>query len=1026
MGYKYYVASSTCAMFDPDSRVDNFQAAMLDYAANSTIELYEYMKMFYTNARLHDIRLLLKWCEDSGYFNQMGRVTSSFYSAATFDPTTVADAIRVDVSVPEGASFQVQSSSLDYFSEHTWIKYIATKQGKADLFYEGTYEAYDLEFPTSTTIRAVFSNGATVEGTLPTHTQSTRFLNVEYSIIAPEQIPIYDEDGNPIVDETTGEPVTATQNTYNFGYYCYPENSGNAALDALIATQNSATGNATFYPAVPLRTDTSWFDGTDAEYIGKILQKIRLYDPAEEAKGCYWKLVSSLSKAIVKGGNKLSDIDYITLLLGCSINSTHKVDLSYIYGFFKSLYDGYDARFPKHEDIILRGFIGNWKGWLQKILNNRSGSFVVNNGRSNLDLKYSWSNIFEGECNGKWKPGAVIGTYGVLVGSFSREESTVQPKRNEAGQIIYSQNKDEDGAFEPVYEVVTTVKSYGGVLFCHQKGEDLIEYVGFTDLKLVNNVYDGHTVDTYAYDAIMESSQLGTVELEADDKTTSTFYYVKYQGDESAFIVPLEQTSLYSRSIKDQLDLTYGCTYLVINCWVKVKKKKKWQNVVRAVICFTGAVILTPIAPLLSSVLYFASGVFFTAAALELSQKILCTIFGEKLGNTIYNFVIQIIKTVLIYIATVAFKLGPIGWIVWGICMAVYATITMAEYLNAGYSIQEAFKRGAIETSIAGLGTLAGGYVGGTAGLAISNGTAAAGSSYANGESVGTALQRGAIAGGSYYIGSSIGGVAGKAVGAGLQGTGNALVDGSSFKDSLKVGGISAGFSLAMSGASAGYNYISNSLDNTSASAPNANSSNIASTLNEGPKNSGLTMSSDGKTFDFLGETYDTPTNAGQAVLIAGQLVSQATLQAFMGALRNPMTYVNLMSMTLAERQFHKIANISNDYQEFNNRYKAVMEVMDMMNQLNNSSMTAEFLCKIQAALGRFSDLFPDATVMDPDEWLSMAVTTGHDQLKAVMLGPSTFVDSRLSMDGYEPYQLYYTVMDFDGMFTEEPYLPYL
>ena len=131
------------------------------------------------------------------------------------------------------------------------------------------------------------------------------------------------------------------------------------------------------------------------------------------------------------------------------------------------------------------------------------------------------------------------------------------------------------------------------------------------------------------------------------------------------------------------------------------------------------------------------------------------------------------------------------------------------------------------------------------------------------------------------------------------------------------------------------------------------------------------------------------------------------------------MTYMNLINLTMAEQQYHKMANLENDYQEFADKYAAANRVLDMLNQMRGSTVTAEFVCKMQACLGRMIQMFPDAISMSPEAFLSMATTTGHDQLKSVLGSVTTFVDSQLSMDGYEPYQLFYTQMDYSLTFTE-------
>lgn len=970
---KYYVSSSTFPLFDDEHRIDNYEAAILDYTSNSSIEQSEYLKNYYGTSRLRDIRGFINWADRSGYSGAMGRISATFYADAQLDNDILTIATKQYVSINPNDTYKVYKSNLNIFSEDFWLKHLATQQGKAQLFYESASINYTVSFPTEDTIRATFKNGTVIEGKIPNNASRSRFIEMEYSIITETITDKVDAEGNVVVDPETGEPVKITTYTYQYGYYDYQEGSGNETLDNLIKN-NGITGSRTFYPVIPVRTDTNWYSGTSAEYIGKALKQLHLYDAKLGPKDTYGKLKDVLIEGINKSGKgSLGDIDYMTILLGVAINSKNKADQRYMFEFFYNVYVNYKLMNGETPQGVLGGLStysgqGNLRkffGSVFKKIGNEGSTgftrFTIYNGSSNLNLTYDWGHAEYFEANGKWQPKAKVGEYGVLAGLQKHSWTEYIPRTDSEGNLIYIYNEDT-GRNELQYELVHRESYINETLFCYQSSENRWHFIMFAGLGLTNLVYHGKTVYTDAYDAVKESDSTNTLQYSFkgdsdgtyDEYTLFSFSYVENSGrTPSAFIVPLEQSTFYEIGVPYEVDISYGCQYLVCNCWEKKKVRWYQHGWFSVILSFTVAIIC-PIG--IVSVIFFTIGtVLLTAQILELTQKILCTIFGESLGNSIYKWSLVIIKTILIWIASVCFKIPVIGWIIWAICITIYATITAAEYLRAGYSLEQAIMKGAAEGAIAGVASVAGGYAGG-----------AVGASYG---SVAGATVSGAVSG---FI----------------TGTGSSLIAGRGLGDSLKTGAISGAISGVAGGLFQG-----------------------ASNLWNG--NSFLGTEIIGK----VGASGIEQTASNE--LTKNFSVTNAIGIGIWNVMTNPMTYMNLINLTMAEQQYHKMANLENDYQEFADKYAAANRVLDMLNQMRGSTVTAEFVCKMQSCLGRLLILFPDAISMSPEAFLSMATTTGHDQLKSVLGSVTTFVDSQLSMDGYEPYQLFYTQMDYSLTFTE-------
>jgi hypothetical protein len=1018
---KYYVSSSTFPLFDSSTRVNNYEAGMLDYTSNSTLEQYEYFKNYYNTSRLRDIRGLLRWADSSGYHSQMGKISSTFYSDASFDNDIITEASKQYVSLSSNQTYQVYSASLNRFSEDFWLKHLATQQGKASLFFEGTGVDYTVDFPDSNTVRATFSNGQVVSGAIPANANTFRYIEISYSIETETEVQKTDKDGNPVVDSSTNQPIMVTEITYTYGYYDYQEGSGNSTLDSLIKNNNISNAND-FYPVIPIRTDTHWFSGTDANHISAILKKLHLYNTSQLlTTTAYNKMCDTLTEGINKSGNgSLGDIDYMTIILGVPINTRNSADQRYLFEFFYNLYVNYSLMrgdVPQQQSEGLNTYSGKGvlKDYFNTLYENVTGDtaytrsrksssssgrftkFTLTNEKSNLNLTYEWGHAGYFEANGKWKPTAKVGEYGVLAGLQRHDYTYWEPRVDSEGNYVYVYD-ESTGTRELQYDLKHETAYINLVLFCKQTSENRWKFVMFSGLGLTNLVYHGKTVYTDAYEDVKDSSQTTTLEHNFtadtdgtyDDYTLFSFKYVDNPGDsDSAFIVPLEQSTFYEIGVPAEVDISYGCQYLICNCWEK-KKVKWYQSGWFGVALSFAGMSLTWWSPTIWTYFTVIFTVTFTAKALELLNKIFVVCFGERFGNALYKVVIQVIKLVLSWLATAFFAAGeiiPIFYLFWGICVALYAVVTAAEYVRQGYDLWDAIKIGLVEGAAVGAATAAGGYINSSNGSESLAGEAA-GSVASN--TANTAASETASQGISSYIGN-VGTQFAISFGTSfIRTAGTAWVNGSSFgsalKSGLKEGAISGALSAITQGAKNLYN---------------------------GHNFLGTDITDSGMSSETKKGLYDSISKNGVGGTI-GNLIGTGVIVT----LTNPNTYANLLTSVASEKIYHKIANMENDYQEFNNQLGSAYKALNILNSMLNCTLTAELVAMMQACLGRMS-IDGTNTNLDPENWLEQATATGHDQLKLVLCGPSLFVDNKLSMVGYDPYELHYTQQDPGLTFTE-------
>jgi hypothetical protein len=141
--------------------------------------------------------------------------------------------------------------------------------------------------------------------------------------------------------------------------------------------------------------------------------------------------------------------------------------------------------------------------------------------------------------------------------------------------------------------------------------------------------------------------------------------------------------------------------------------------------------------------------------------------------------------------------------------------------------------------------------------------------------------------------------------------------------------------------------------------------------------------------------------------------ISNTLVENVAAILTNPNTYVNLLQCGIQELYAHRLKNLTNDFEEFNNNLKATQDMLDILNAKFNNTLTAEYVCKMQLALGRYPELFPDmALSMTPDMVINLSLASGTEIAKTILSKPSTFTEDMLTMEGYTPSTLYYTQTD--------------
>ena len=906
----YQVASSVYPLFDEERKADIFGMGILDYTVNQPMEYSEYMRQYYDRSRIRHIRAYPTWYEKQGLKDRFGNTESAFYGDSTVNNTVLTEALKEVLNIPEGDTFGVFNSRVAFFYEDFWIKYLATQQGKASLVYQDSTIDYEIEYPADGVIRAVFSNGEIVEGNLPEYTAADRFLEIRYSNIHK-----YTEEVT-VLDPVTNQPVTKTVTKYShtYGFYHYKENSGIPSLDQAFKDHISISVPSDFYSVIPLRQDTAWIEDSSKE-IAQALKYLYVFGDVVQKEDSYQRMQS-----LCEESGSIDDIDFITLLLGVTINTREPAEQRYLFEFFynahfnKAVAEGHSPEqklTPKNADPGSESQSNFSQEVTEKLAASQFDdsayhSFSIKCEKSHFHFEYSWGGSDYFTHNGQFKPDAKVNDYGVLAGQYINTWTTYEPQVSE-------------DSTEVKYVPVEHSETYNLTLFCHQTSQNRFEFVAFVDLKLTNHVYHGKTIVTDAYEAVKDSDKTSDLVLDLGgswngDSSTEfrTFKYVTNNvEDASPFLVPLEKSTFYELGVKDETQIAYYCSYLIFNCWEK--KKKKWYQRGWWTIAMSFIGIHIPIVDILAWPMFTVA---LTAQAEKDLMRLCTALFGEKVGGYMYSTV----KTVILAVVT---------YCTWGTGTALYAaatagTMTAGESLNSKDPLWKVGSKGAISFAASYASSIAS-----QAGTGLS------------------VAQRTALAGVTGFT----------------TGTTSAKLSGASTRDSLIAGILQGSMSAANTAFSADQKpEEQKTLKDTPATVP----------------------------------VYSMMLNISKKILL------------------DPSTYLELASSIEHEIYAHKLGNLQNEFEEFNNQYSAAIKAVSHLTQMQSGLYTAELLATLQAQLGRFQFMETSNYAMTPEVFLAMGTSTGLDQVKRVLGSVSSYVDTKLSLPGYEPARLHYSTNDFD------------
>lgn len=574
---KYYVSSVVYNMNGDIVSPDYLKTSLISAVLRNTDSIPQSLTNCLLAGPAMRLRHYFNWAESSGYNNNVGLATSTFYPDTTADRNAIQDYLENTLDLDFNQNVSVSFSQIGYYdyiliAEH-WVyenkpKYINDKYNVEEFSvvvrewkeWESVWVPdpggdsnsgyYERKLVTKreyrSDIRITFSDGSISEINTAKYNKAAIYLYVKYQI----------ETSYLIYTEVENKTII------------YASGSGNSLYDSFFDTPMPL--KKSYAPYVPIRLENKFISAKFLPETYKYIKKA--YKKIYGQKG-----IDSLIETLADN-DSIGDIDYAYLNFGIALNTKHQEGKRYIFEFFNNIYENTAIA----KDLTYEEWQAQFRNTLfnpnrtPKTITIRSTYGVIN-----FHINIEFANIGHYYKNGTIFNGAKIGDCNIT-----------------AKNVTYSRisGYDED-TNDPEYEDYTVEHTY----FYKQVTTNQYLVLDIPELCYGNYVYAGKWVAYSGLDAM-------------NDK------------DESGFIVPLQISTLKEIGIRRASNLASQCNYIVFNCWVK-KKKKWYQTGIFAVVLVVIIVIVCYFCPPAGAALAGSLG-GATAAAV-----------GLTVGSLIYTIV---------------------------------------------------------------------------------------------------------------------------------------------------------------------------------------------------------------------------------------------------------------------------------------------------------------------------------------------------------------------------------------------------
>lgn len=537
------------------------------------------------------LRKFFKWVRNSGYADEVGLATSTFYPDVPINKENLANIIKQQN--PNYISVEVTSASINYY-DYTYIadQYVynnrpdklnddytveefavligyhyvtVSEKNDEGIWVTKRKRVNDYRYD----IRITFTDGTKVEINSSSYNKDTQYLYIVYNY-------------------TQGSGLEFEQKTQ---YIVYCRNTGNAQYDTFF--KEVIPLQRTYAPYIPIRT---WNTFLSESYMPTTYKFSKKAFKRAVGSNDYDSLISDLKK-----NKNIGDIDFAYIVFGVALNTPYKEGKQYIFTYLYNLWLNKqisDSISGKPEDVFGNSFFN-------RVNNPRQINIKSNYGSINYNIWFEWGTMTHYYGTGQAKVGLEEGDY-----------------------HFYAENKrhskeDEDGE--------TTTYTVEHSYFCHQITPVRYEVIEITNFTYANLIYDGKSVVYSGLDALNGSDE----------------------PNETGFIIPLQEQSFKESGLVYTSQLAQSTYYCVFNCYV-VKKVRWYQSgIFGFVIAIVIAVVVTVVtwnpaaggaAAGAAAGTGAAAGAAVGAASSTLAGAIMGAVANAIAGMIVLNIVTEVAK----------------------------------------------------------------------------------------------------------------------------------------------------------------------------------------------------------------------------------------------------------------------------------------------------------------------------------------------------------------------------------------------
>lgn len=542
------------------------------------------------------LRKFFKWVRNSGYADEVGLATSTFYPDVPINKENLANVIKQQN--PDYISVEVTSASINYY-DYTYIAdqyvynnrpdklnddYIVEEFTVLIGYHYVEVREKDDEGHWVTKrkrindyrygIRITFTDGTKVEIDSSSYDKYGQYLYAVY---------IYTYE-----DKDWLEKPEIKQRTQ---YIVYCRGTGNTQYDAFF--KEVVPLQKTYAPYIPLRT---WNTFLGEGYMPTTYEFAKKAFKRAVGSNNYDSLISDLKK-----NNSIGDIDFAYVVFGVALNTPYKEGKQYIFTYLYNLWlnkriSGSISVKPEDNFII---------SFFKRISNPSRINIKSNYGSINYNIWFEWGTMSHYYETGQARAGLKEGDY------YFYAKNKEHPQRDEDGEIT----------------TYTVEHSY----FCHQITSTRYEVIELTNFTYANLIYKGKSVIYSALDALNGSDE----------------------PNETGFIIPLQEQSFKESGLVYTSQLAQSTYYCVFNCYV-VKKVRWYQSgIFGFVVAIVIAVVVTVVtwnpaaggaAAGAAAGTGAAAGAAVGAASSTLAGAIMGAVANAIAGMIVLNIVTEVAK----------------------------------------------------------------------------------------------------------------------------------------------------------------------------------------------------------------------------------------------------------------------------------------------------------------------------------------------------------------------------------------------